>query len=84
METTPWLTAKQYEVLSTFAPDFTGFLLLVMDANIATAKNIYGATRLDIQRNTDRIIELQQEVDDLRQLTTRLLEEIQSMKMERP
>lgn len=78
-----WLTAEQYEVLNAFAPEFTGFLLTVMDANIATAKNIYEAQRTDLKRLSERIVMLQEEVDELRRTTNHLLEEIQSLKLER-
>lgn len=76
-----WLTAEQYEVLNAFVPEFTGFLLTVMDSNISVAKNIYEAQRSDLHHVTERVALLQQEVDELRRTVTRLLEEIQALRM---
>lgn len=78
----PWLSAEQYETLNTFAPELLGFLLLVMDANVATAKNIYEAQRSDLRRIAERIALLQQEVDELRKMNSRLLAELQELKLQ--
>lgn len=80
---TPWLTSEQYEKFNHFAPEILGFLLLVMDSNIATAKNIYSAQRIDLNRTTDRIVALQQEVDELRLQVRHLLEEVQALRLEK-
>lgn len=78
-----WLTAEQYETLNTFAPELLGFLLTVMDSNIAVAKGIYEAQRSDIRHLNDRVVMLQEEVNELRRTSDHLLQEMQTLKLER-
>ncbi|HLE61986.1 MAG TPA: hypothetical protein VI750_02540 [Pyrinomonadaceae bacterium] len=75
------ITDEEIERIKEVAPEMVRLILLVMDANIATAKGIYEADRMQIARIAGRIAALQQEVDDVREMNARLLEEIQVQRL---
>ncbi len=75
------LTDEQIDRLEHDIPDVMDFFMLVMDANVKQAANIYKELRELIQRQDESEKQLRQEIDDLRRQVMKLMEAVAEIKM---
>ncbi len=75
------LTDEQIDRLENDIPDVMDFFMLVMDANVKQAANIYKELRELIQRQDESEKQLRQEIDELRRQVMMLMESVAEIKM---